>query len=271
MNANDVRPAGSPPLHWYVNLTFRFVDAAYVQRRQRLPVSFLDLGFTFVLESKFATLNVPDAAESFAIAEGRFEFTGDLITHPSITSHHSHNDHYQRAFLIRASLARLGLEGRGFYSPTGCTATETTSAGFESNAAMLRQLESHCPSCFSLSAPATRLLCKSAAANEKVGVYYYDRRSAVECASPRVRVQQGEAFTHIVFFGQSTSQQPFNPVAPAPLGGGMAPEHSQWRLWYSIPGLVAGVNASEQRARLPVVAVRTGELDAQMCFPAPSR
>jgi hypothetical protein len=194
--------------------------------------------YSVKLDTQFRTFDVPASEDAFAIYEGHWPFTADILTEGILTKHHSHVGHFHRNILIAGSVRDLGLHSKQFYSRTGCDAVTTRHAGFASNKAMLDALIERCPSCFSTSAPSSRVLCTANASAVAVHdrsltntdePYRYNRRATVRCIGDgEFTVREGETYTSISFFG-------VQPTFPGPAhlyeSGMNAPVRRPLRSW----------------------------------------
>ena len=231
---NDVRPMGSPPMLWYVNFTFTFLEPEAVVERDLEPTSLRMMGHTFKNGAFSATVDVPGDVDSFAIVETRWDINAKIITDPDISWHHSHNVKYHQTFLMRGTAAELGLAKDGYYS-SGCQTPPVTNAGFKDHVEMVDHLKTTCPDCFDFK---KRLLCSVDATHAMVdapwGEYAYDRRSALKCAGEFLDVRKDEAVTWISFFGPRV--ETYNPTGPNIPDPNALPVHTTWWLYYKLEG-----------------------------------
>jgi len=229
---NDVRPAGSPPLRWYVNASFRLVErgalAPSVQQLNQIGISGPPR-----LDSRFNTFDVPSDDDSFAIQLAQWPTSGTLITDPSsVVSHlHSHQEKFHYAFIFEGAPSDVGLDQPRFYSPTGCDTVPTSAAGYESNGAMLAALVAACPKCFDLAAADTPLLCRANSSHLVIDGIGADRASSFDCRAPRLPFVKGRNFTILGFYGPRPSDPPSNALYPLTTPG-YTPQHLIWSLEY---------------------------------------
>lgn len=231
---NDVRPADSPPLNWYFNLTIEFVDPKLAAAQRLKPVALLNVHHANRKDSTFGTMDVPTGIASFATYEGTWDasrtIVGDAVGQKTLSWHHSHGEMFQYGFLIAASAAELGLHNPAIrHSLTGCDSASTSEAGFGNNEQLLLYLSGVCPECFSLNAPNSRLLCRVNASRAFVAPYFFDRRGQIECSAPQLKVEKGAPFTSISFFAPKA--EPYSP-GPIPRKPGIYPMHTSWYLYY---------------------------------------
>jgi hypothetical protein len=111
----------------------------------------------------------------------------------------AHTHTFLQSFIIRGSLAELGLDT---LAPRLCAtdnlhSVSTASAGYKDSGAMLRDLSARCPRCFNVSASDTRVLCHSTASVAFVNGYAWDRIPRTECSRPSFEIRHGDEFTLI--------------------------------------------------------------------------
>jgi ribosomal protein S27AE len=238
------------------------------------------------LDTQFRTFDVPASEDGFAIYEGRWPFTGDVLTDTILTKHHAHVGHFHFNLLIAGSARELGLDREQFFSRSGCDAVATRHAGYSSNLDMLAKLIERCPRCFSMTAANSRVLCAANASAAEVHdrsltntdqPYRYNRRAAVRCNGNGFRVRENAVYTSLSFFGvQPTFPGPAHlyesgmntPVRvaqtrhPEPLicqglthpctpssWQGFYPMHSTWSFFYKADNITAQVRNRQSLAR----------------------
>jgi hypothetical protein len=89
---NDVRPAGSPPLTWYLKFVAEFVDSDLVtgvapKEEQLKPSSWYSMRAPAHSGTSFRTFNVPEDREAFAVIPGIWQVNGSVSS-----PHGSHSD-----------------------------------------------------------------------------------------------------------------------------------------------------------------------------------
>ena len=264
---NDVRPAGSPPLTWYLNVTIRVVPNATVAARALRPSKVVRLRHLNDRASWFASMPVPPDRETVAIMEGVWNFSGYLINDPVLSHLHAHMEMLHTAYLFGGSAQELGLDMAALGSDSGCSPVSPARGGFASNDAMLRALKSRCPRCFEHGRPSgTRLLCVANASVAQVGQYAYDRRATLDCgASLRVRVNEGERFTSLTFLGPRP--ETFAPGTQIPNASGVDGYFSQHTFWdfSAYSELAEGGDGPDLRTYLPLLQAPNARLDRTMC------
>jgi len=241
---NDVRFRGAdtagqpvPTLRWYLNLTVTVVDPSVTLARELLSLTFRNF-YPVRTGNWFQTVYVPAEAHSFVAMETRWPTSGRLLTDPSLSRFHGHQGSHLYSFLIASSVANLGMNQTKFLSSTGCEPVATSSAGFATSDDMISYLASQCPQCFALmegtSAESSvtsdaRLLCRANASEARVGLYYYDRASFLNCAGEAIDVKEGDPVTSITFYGP----KPATPYVPDTVYGGTpSNEYAQHAFWF---------------------------------------
>ena len=269
---NDVRPAGSEPMSWYMNISITVVDTAALKPVERLSGFYTHMAPLASVDglSKFGTIDIPSDEDSFMIntAVDGWPETGDIIASEANTFslYHAHMDKMHYAFMFAGTPAELGLDGTSYLSSTGCDPVTTTSAGFTSAEDMIEHLKEACPSCFAMTLPPhnnseASLLCQVNSSAVPMGDYWYDRGGAMECAADRFRITEGTPITVLSFFGDKPDQ----PHAPAesltPIEGN-AIAHSDFRIMF----VAEGPNVTYTDAMLMMPSV--GEYNETRCVPA---
>ena len=214
---NDVRPNGSRPLTWYVNISLTFVDPSSAAAGRARSLTSLNFYHPTQRGSTFSTLAAPAKEDSFLIWSLAWPTSGAIVVDPTIregepgiagdtpmtsfTSYHTHQNKAQLAFLFAGSLADIGLASPAFRSPSGCDAVTAASAGFASNEAMLAYLLSSCPSCFYRTSPSSKLICKINASVVTIDGVSYERASRMQCNPHNLRFLQNQTATVLAFYG----------------------------------------------------------------------
>ena len=246
---NDVRPVNSSRMTWYFNLTLSFVAPAAVAARTLTPIGEFLAKHHSAADSFFYTVDVPMHNDSFIAFEVRPTRSGTLLADPSIIRHHSHVHNFHSSFLVKASAAELGLDDPRFYAASACDARETRDAGFRSNEKMLNYLVGRCPSCFSLTAPNTKLMCRANSSIAEVGGKGYDRMAKVDCSASLIPFRRGDVFTSISFLGphhgvefypmpsmygssRIVDDETHEVIELRPRAEGYFPMHTNWWLYY---------------------------------------
>jgi hypothetical protein len=264
---NDVRPAGSPPLTWYLNITLRLLPNATVAARALRPSKVIRLRSLSNRASWFATMAVPPDLETVAIMEGVWNFSGHLLNDPVLSHFHAHMEMLQSAYLFRGSAQELGLDMAALGSDSGCSPVSPARGGFASNDAMLRALKSRCPRCFQHGRPSgtRRLLCVANGSAAKVGQYAYDRRATLDCgASLRVRVTNGERFTSVTFLGRRP-EAPFFPGTRIRNMAGVDGYFPQHTIWDFSADTDDGHDGPDLRTYLPLLQAPNARIDNTTC------
>lgn len=205
---NDVRDADSPAMTWYLNITLSIISRDTVAERQLQPVERVQAMHSYEQHTPFGTVSAPHDRESYLVAQGRWNFTGGLVTDGRLSNFHAHMPMVNQSFLIAGSARELGLDDPRFYSSDGCTVRTTKDSGFKDNKELREYLVGYCPHCFdrynSSNADLSlrpRLICMADAAYAEVGDYVYDRRPWLQCAQPLTPVEEGDVYTIVSFLG----------------------------------------------------------------------
>jgi len=268
-HVNDMRPANSPAFHWYYNVTMTFVDP-YLVGPYLTSIAEYSTSYPVKLDTQFRTFDVPASEDGFAIYEGRWPFTGDVLTDTILTKHHAHVGHFHFNLLIAGSARELGLDREQFFSRSGCDAVATRHAGYSSNLDMLAKLIERCPRCFSMTAANSRVLCAANASAAEVHdrsltntdqPYRYNRRAAVRCNGNGFRVRENAVYTSLSFFGvQPTFPGPAHLYESGMNTPGFYPMHSTWSFFYKADNITAQVKRDNT---FPMVS--GGRLDESRC------
>jgi hypothetical protein len=170
-----------------------------------------------------------DDVESFAFYTNTWKMSGTLITgdHPTVSKYHTHQQMHQITYLIAGTPAEIGLGP--YHSVSKCDSILTNTTGFPNNSALIANLTAFCPSCFSLKAPNTKLLCRARSSVSEHNSSNFDRHSKLDCASERLRFEENTTYTSLVFWAPHAIKSTGGMVGD---GGTKYPEHSIWFLRY---------------------------------------
>ena len=201
---NDVRPANSTAVTFYINYTFTLLDESFVVARRLRPVSTMVQTHAWKNTTPFSTVDIPAREDSMMAWEGSFDFDGVLLGDPHIMHINTHATRFRSAMIMRGTATELGLNETRFFSPAGCEAIKTSSAGFASNEELIAYLRGRCPRCFDMR---RSLLCNATSAFgvDADGVAW-GYNPTMNCAAARMPVAQGEAYTMIAFMGPPPSE-----------------------------------------------------------------
>jgi len=230
---NDVREMGSPPLRWYINLTVSFASPAELAAQGAQPVEYVQLNPANRKGSALGTYDVPKDEDSFIVVQGAWPATGLMLGDPDLSYFHAHQAKFHYSVLYAGTPEQLGLDGDAYRSSSGCDVVVTREAGFGTNMAMIERM-----------AKDPRLkahqLCNSTAQPPTIdnGIAY-DRLASLVCTPLRFRVNEGEPFTFVTFYGPRTLHDPsgatFNEkvgmLAPGASSTDMFPEHATWNFF----------------------------------------
>jgi len=283
---NDVREANSPPMRWYANVSFTYVDADVTSKHGRkvetLSKMFLDLAA--LKGTRFSNIEVPKDRETFFIVTGTWPASGTIVhvkskpsvygrnhsgTQADLTWTHTHAHLFDKAWLFAGTPEQLGLEDPTFGSATGCDAVPINNTRFASNAEMASYLEARCPTCFSLSYSrmnpdaTTRLLCRLSAHMEEVDGLWYDREMDPDCYAESMRVVKGQPFTQLAFMDGGKPTMPgYHAMDWAAEGYGSL--HLSWNMRY-----VDDESVKMNEVHLPLMLAENATFDEKRCFGDP--
>lgn len=133
---NDMRPAGSPPLAWYYNVTLTFaspvtriepIDAGPLLR-PIASVAIQHSGHRMTADgpSFFGTARTPSRVESFLAFEGHWNIDGRLVDDLSIIWHHTHTEIFHSSFLISATAKQVSAKDSSELSPEPSTVSRVS-------------------------------------------------------------------------------------------------------------------------------------------------
>jgi hypothetical protein len=197
---NDIRPAGSPPVVWYLNYTATILDESAVLARKLRPVYQFGQVHAERAGTTYDTIPVPTDADSFMVWEGKFPLDGALVgPQGHITKLQAHDSIFQSAFIISATAEELGLNEARFFSPTGCDVVRTAHAGYASNAELLSYMRGCCPSCFET----PRLMLNASSKVEVLDGVAYQREPIVRAAAAEMPVKRRQPYTQVALLGRS--------------------------------------------------------------------
>ena len=269
---NDVRPANSTPVVWYINYTFTLLDEPYVRARQLRPAGTMIQTHAWKGSTPFSTVDIPAHEDSIMVWQGTFRMTGDLIGDTRIMHINTHSTRFRSALLIHGTASELGLNQARFFSPNGCEAIKTRHAGFASNAELIAYLRGRCPACFEMR---EKLMCSATSAFgvSDLGIAY-GYNPTMNCAAPLMPVSPNDPYVAIAFLG---------PPADLPAGaefydepGGTRMEHSgnamhsgdtypmhvHWKMWWSPRAHSPGANRTDVPTQDGVPVLWPGHLNA---------
>ena len=229
---NDVRPAGSPEITWYANLTVIVIDEDNVQANQLQPVYHQAHTHSFEMNSTFQTNLVPMDEDSFMFWEGTFTSNGHLVGSDELTHMNSHDSRMQYTLLLQASAAELGLNQSRFFSVDGCTVPPTSQAGFANNVELVAYMQAQCPSCFE----APRLLCNTTTWLGLVNGTGYQRMPHMYCSAALMPFRRGQPYVSLAMLGpprESWYQSGGRPIPVYDATPSTYPMHIHWKLFYT--------------------------------------
>jgi len=177
----------------------------------------------------FSTVDLPAHEDSFLAFEDKFPVTGYLVGNPQISHINTHATRFRNALVIRGTAAELGLNERRFFSPSGCEAIKTSSAGFANNQELIVYLRGQCPGCFDMK---QALICNATASFGVADGIAYGYNPTMRCASDRIRIVRGEPYTTIAFLGPPSDEEMAGARFYDEPTVSTYPMHVHYKMWY---------------------------------------
>lgn len=241
---NDVRPAGSPPLRWYIEIGAHWKPIAPSKEpvSQMTIMAPMQLDFHVDQLSRFGVFRTPTAYESFIWYRGAMWTSGRLIRNKL----HAHTAAFTIALWMLGRPEDLGLSKEGFIGDPGFNLVRTQSVGFDNNVAFLEyvfenlrqaqdQWDTKCGSREACGRPRPDFVCAAKHTSalfefpEFLGKFYqFDRRPFTYCKP--WDFEKGDEWVSIGTFPRVT--WPVLPVKSSDDIPEFYPGHISWHFWY---------------------------------------
>jgi len=251
---NDIRPAGSPKLRWYIQVAVHWKPIDY----STPAVSQMTLMAPLVADlykdqsTRFGIFPTPTAYESFIWYSGPMWASGTLVRNKL----HAHTAAFTLALWFVGTASDLGLDKEGFIGEKAYHCVRTQSLGFENNVALMEYFwanlkksqdrwDAECGSREACGYPRPHFLCAAKhdsgefafeglrGPENKLGSHYqFDRRPLTHCKP--WKFEKGEYFTTVGLFPKI--EWPVLPATSKDTVPEFYPGHISWHLWYNHDG-----------------------------------